>query len=172
MENKFEFNLINIHWKYDTPDNENDLCAHGEVFVKINDEIISNNEDWAISATGLYLLRSLKNNYKPEMYGNFLLPCCAMDFWLDNYGKVYFIGCPNGIDLTIEHLDNNYVKIISKNGSEVIIKGEIFKEIISKFITKIELFYKNSPKRKLDKEKEIGFNAFWDEWYKLKNEYL
>jgi hypothetical protein len=171
---KFEFYLINIHWIDGTFDPRDDLCVHGEVFVKINEEIISNNKDnFTISATGLYLLRSLKYDYEPYMYGNFLLPCCATGFWLEKDGKVCFSGCQNGIDLTIKHLSYNCVEIVSNNGSKVIIKEKKFKEIVFKFISAIELFYKISPKKKFsNKEEEQGYNAFWDEWYKLKNEYL
>ena len=175
MDNKFEFNLIEIHWINDLPDNDEDLCAHGKVFIKINDEIVSDGkESWTISATGLYLLRSLKNNYEPMMYRNFLVPCCAMDFWLENDGRVFFIGCPNGIDLTIRHLSNNYVEIISENGSKALIDEKEFRNIVYKFTSEIEMFYKNSPERKqlADKEVKIGFTAFWDEWYKLKNDRL
>ncbi|WP_225586969.1 hypothetical protein [Algoriphagus sp. Y33] len=54
-----------------------DLCAHGHVFVKIGDEVIADKDslDMTVSATALYLMRTLKDNYKKGYYASQLLPC-------------------------------------------------------------------------------------------------
>jgi len=173
MENIFEFHLLNIHWFDDNISTE-DLCAHGKVFIKINNEIISDNnsKDWTLTVTGLYLLRSLNNNYEPYMYNGFLLPCCGFDFWLDDNDKVFFTGCNDGIDMFIEHNEDKNVKIKTLNGVETIINKSEFANIIYKFISEIEAFYLNNEKRKPNKENEEGYKAFWDEWNYLKREYL
>jgi hypothetical protein len=171
MENIFELHILDIHWVNDIIDNE-DLCVHGKMFVKIDNEIISddNSGDWTLTATGLYLLRSLNKNYEPYMYNNFLLPCCAFDFWLDDNNQVFFMGCINGIDFIIEHHENNIVKIRSLNGAEAIINKSKFSDIVYKFTSEIEIFYKNKEK-KVNKENKKGYKVFWDEWKKIKKEY-
>ncbi|GMO63288.1 MAG: hypothetical protein Ta2A_10300 [Treponemataceae bacterium] len=169
MENKFELNLINIHW-LTAKSSSDDLCAHGKVFVKIGDEIISddNSGDWTVTVTGLYLLRSIETDYKPFMYGNYLLPCCGFNFWMDETDKVFLLGCNSGIDFSIEHIANNLIKIISKNNVAILIHKKEFIDIVLEFVSKIESFYKNNQRRKPDRENKKGYKSFWEEWYKLK----
>ena len=172
MDNIFEFKIINIHWM-DNSDYRRDLCPHGKVFVKIDNEILSDNnsQDWTLSATGLYLLRSLKNDYELFMYKNYLLPCCGFDFWLNENNNVSFMGCNSGIDFKIKHKENKMVKIISENNSNVIITENDFSNIVYDFITEVEMYYDNNKKRKVHKDNKMGYKIFWEEWKKLKNDY-
>jgi hypothetical protein len=61
MKKQFEIKLLNIHWIDRFKDNSEDLCAHGNVYVRINDEIISdkNSMIWTVSATALYLYKNI-----------------------------------------------------------------------------------------------------------------
>ncbi len=76
--NNFELELLDLHWINNT-DDPTDLCAHGYVFVKIGNEVVANKDDLevAVSTTALYLLRTLKNNYKKDDFASQLLPCCG-----------------------------------------------------------------------------------------------
>ena len=77
MDSRFEIKILDLHW-INNIDDGLDLCLHGHCFVKIRDEIISDNnsDSWTLSVTGLYLLRTLKNNYD-KSYGSQILPCCG-----------------------------------------------------------------------------------------------
>ena len=64
-DNTFDIKILDLHWiKY--VDDPTDLCAHGHVFVKIGEEVVADKDslDIAVSSTALYLMRTLKYNYK------------------------------------------------------------------------------------------------------------
>ncbi|AFD55718.1 hypothetical protein [Riemerella anatipestifer] len=173
--NNFELELLDLHWINNT-DDPTDLCAHGYVFVKIGNEVVANKDDLevAVSTTALYLLRTLKNNYKKDDFASQLLPCCGHFFVADTDNeRVSIIGCPNGIDWTIIHTDDVKVKHITDNGEEAIIDRERYKELVLNFADKVEDFYKSSLPKIIpadDLEKK-GYLAFWREWQKLREEW-
>lgn len=74
----FDIKILDLHWIKNI-DDPTDLCAHGYVFVKIGDEVVADRDslDFTVSATALYLMRTLKNNYKKDDYASQLLPCCG-----------------------------------------------------------------------------------------------
>ena len=68
------------------PEDPNDLCAHGTVEFSVDGVLLVTPEDgeWTVSATGLYLLRTLTDDHTPEASvceGNLLFPCCAFSVW-------------------------------------------------------------------------------------------
>ena len=82
------------------------------------------------------------------------------------------MGCASGIDWTIEHINNGKVKHISESGKEGIISKNEYRELVIKFATQVENFYDQS-KPKVIPEDEFdrkGYEAFWNEWKKLKRE--
>ena len=84
MKNQFNIKVLRQHWiKDDGKDNPEDLCSHGEVYLKIGDKEIANKESgsWTLSSTALYLMRTLNENYKPDKYASQLIPCCGHFLW-------------------------------------------------------------------------------------------
>ena len=58
----FSIEITEMHWLFKEDINA-DLCAHGKVKIEIGNEIIApieEDEDWTISATALFLLRTLE----------------------------------------------------------------------------------------------------------------
>ncbi|MFT6960807.1 MAG: hypothetical protein ACJAWV_000508 [Flammeovirgaceae bacterium] len=117
-------------------------------------------------------MRTLNENYKPDKYGNQLIPCCGNFFIADpdDDSCVIITGYPNGIDWTIEHIENNQIKHIAKSGEEGIIGKEEYRKIITDFASQIETFYNESQPKKLPKDEfdRKGYEAFWKEWEYLK----
>lgn len=170
----FELKVLRQHWIEDNgKDDKNDLCSHGEVYLKIGSEELSNKESgsWTTSAAGLYLLRSLEQDCELNEFYNHLLPCCGFNIYpnkeKDNF--VDIIGCPNGIDWKISHRDN-IVKLETEKGTKVELPFMEYTRIVLKFVNEVEAFYGN-PNEKIiygdDLEKE-GFNQFWGEWEERK----
>ena len=170
-----EFKLLNIFWL--TENQKTDLCAHGKVFVKIGDEIIcdENTFDITVSSTALYLLRSLKENYKKDDYASQILPCCGFNFYAEDINSdfVNIIGCPSGIDFSITHLENGKIELKTENNSSTTIDFESYKFIVLEFVNEVENFYKNSLEKTLpdDEIDRNGYIAFWNEWKTLKTDY-
>lgn len=168
----FEIKLLDLHW-INNVDEQIDLCAHGHVFVTIGNEIICNEKslDITVSATALYLLRSLKDNYKKDDYGSQLLPCCGFYTILDQTGKVVILGCPNGIDWTITHKTENIIEHISESGYVARIEMQKYKKMVFDFVDSVKQFYENSkPKIIPTDEFERGsYLELWEEWTNLRN---
>lgn len=57
----FKIEANNLCWIDSSIDNPDDLCLHGNVIVKIGDEIYRYNA--TVSATALYLLKSLTEDH-------------------------------------------------------------------------------------------------------------
>lgn len=86
MKNQFDIKVLRQHWiKDDENDNPEDLCSHGEVYLRIGDKEISNEKSgsWTLSSTALYLMRTINENYEPNKYASQLIPCCGHFFKAD-----------------------------------------------------------------------------------------
>ncbi len=174
-DNNFEIKLLDLHWIKDV-DDPTDLCAHGHVFVKIGYEVVADKDslDITVSSTALYLMRTLKENYKKEDYASQLLPCCGHFFMADEENDyVAICGCPSGIDWTIVHTDDKKVRHISDHGEIATIDNDAYKKIVLEFADQVENFYKNSlPKTiPIDAFDKKGYLTFWKEWRNLREEW-
>lgn len=175
MTDNFDIKILDLHWIKGV-DDPTDLCAHGHVFVKIGSEIVSDKDslDVTVSATALYLMRTIKENYNKDDYASQLLPCCGHFIIADDDKDVVKIcGCPSGIDWTITHTDDNRIKHISDNGQEVTIDKDKYRRLVLDFADQVENFYKTSlpktiPTDDFDKK---GYLTFWKEWRLLRDEW-
>ena len=174
-ENKFDIKILEIHWLKDV-DEPTDLCAHGKIYLKIGDQIVSDTAtgDWTLSSTALSLLRSIEKDYEKDEYSNQLLPCCGHFFIADdNQETVIIQGCDAGIDWKIIHTNDNQVKHILDNGYEVIIQKETYKIKVLEFADHIEQFYKDSKPKTIptDDFDRKGYLTFWKEWRNLRDKW-
>jgi len=171
----FDIKILDLHWIKDV-DEPTDLCAHGHVLVKIGNEIVAdkNSLDVTVSATALYLMRTLEADYKKDDYASQLLPCCGHFIIADEKKDfVNICGCPNGIDWTIIHIDDNKVKHIADSGEEATIDETTYQKIVLDFADQVENFYKLSspkiiPSDDFDKK---GYLTFWKEWRHLRDKW-
>ncbi len=175
QDKNFEIKLLDLHWINDV-DDPRDLCAHGHVFVKIGEEIVSDKDslDVTVSATALYLMRTLKDNYKKDDFASQLLPCCGHFFVPnDNNDFVNICGCLSGIDWTIQHTSNGKVKHLTENGQAVVIEFKDYQKIVLDFADKVEDFYKGSTPKELpnDEFDRKGYLTFWKEWRNLRDQW-
>lgn len=169
--NEFDLKISDLHWLINT-DEQNDLCCHGTVQVKIGDESFCN-DDTAVSATALYLLRTIKKDYKIGDFNNPLLPHCGHFFIPVDEISVEIQGCPIGVEWTIIHTKDNKIKHISESGAEAVINKEVYKNLVFDFADQVESFYQNSLPKILPEDdfNKNGYLAFWNEWKKLRNEF-
>ena len=173
-DNNFDIKLLDIHWIKNV-DDPTDLCAHGHVFVKIGKEVVADKDtfDIALSSTALYLMRTIKHDYKKDDFASQLLPCCGHFIIADtDTDFVTIMGCNSGIDWTIIHTDNNKIKHISDSGNEITIDIEEYKKLVFAFADQVEKFYSDSrpktiPSDDFDKK---GYLTFWKEWRNLRDE--
>lgn len=112
----FSINATDLKWINGSKDDPKDLCLHGHAIAVIGNRKLE--YDATISATALYLLKSLTEDhiiYKD----NQMLPCCGFSYIpnekLDN---VTILGCPNGIDWSIIH-DGETVVLELEDGTKI-----------------------------------------------------
>ena len=166
-----ELKVLNLHWLEDT-DAERDLCAHGSVYLKLNDEIISEakNNDWTVSTAAYYLLKTLKENHSAS--GNeFLIPHCGFTMWeIGEEKQLYIGGCDTGLNWNITHSKGKVIHEIGK-GEFIEINLAEWRNAVCDFSDEVMKFYENSlPKIIDDEEDKKGFELFMREWKKLREE--
>lgn len=169
-----ELKALNLFWRGDNDsEKQRDLCAHGQVFLKIENKIVSDEslEDWTVSASAYYLLKSLKTNHDGTIEPQ-LIPCCGFNMYATgDKGKDLIIsGCPNGINWTITH---NHNKVIHQfeDGEIVEIDFNDWRNIVCDFSDEVMRFYEVSlPKIADDYEDKKGFPLFMREWKRLRAE--
>ena len=169
----FDIKILDLHW-ISNIDNCDDLCAHGHIYLKIGEQVISDYEtgDWTLSSTALYLLRSIEFDYEQDDYGNYILPHCGHFFIADDKEESVVIqGCDIGIDWKILHTDSKNVTHILENGYEITINKEIYRKIVLEFADKIEQFFKDSKQKRIpsDDFEKKGYLTFWKEWRNLRD---
>jgi hypothetical protein len=171
----FELKILDLHW-LEGIDEDNDLCVHGHLYLRIGDQVISDMEsgDWTLSSTAMYLLRSMESDYEQDGYGNYILPCCGHFFIADdNENNVVIQGCNIGVDWKIKHINENYITHILQNGYEISIAKEIYRKIVLDFADQVEQFFKDSKPKVVPKDdfEKKGYLTFWKEWRKLRDKY-
>lgn len=171
----FDIRILDLHW-INNVDDPTDLCAHGHLYLKIGNQLVSDHTtgDFALSSTALSLLRSIESNYKKDNYSNQLLPCCGHFFIAgENQETVIVQGCDTGIDWEIIHTADNKVKHKLQNGYQAVIDKHDYKNIVIDFADRVEQFFKSSKPKTLptDEHEKAGYLAFWKEWRTLRDKW-
>lgn len=165
----FKIDVNDLSWLCATEDTSKDLCLHGNVVAYIGEKKLE--YEATVSATALYLLKSLTENHL--IYeDNQMLPCCGFTLIADDkLENVVISGCPNGIDWSIIHEKKN-VRLILDDGVQTLIPIREYKKEVLQFVDKIEQFYESSKPKKLpeDEFERNGYIAFWNEWKRRKAE--
>ena len=167
--NDFKIYADDLKWINGERDNPEDFCLHGHAVAIIGNTKLE--YDATVSATALYLLKSITENHilNKDLQ---MLPCCGfMIIPNEDLSEVSIIGCDNGVDWTVLH-DNNCIKLILDNGEETYVDLEEYKKEVFSFADKIEKFY-NECSAKIftgDKFEKDGYLAFWNEWHRRRNE--
>ena len=176
MNNRqFEIEILNIHWLENTPE-EIDLCAHGQVKIRIGNEIIvdkgESENHWTLSAMVIHLLRTINNNHNKEnLVGEHLIPCCGHHIdHLENEESVRIQGCFTGINFWVEHTEQK-VKLTTELQNVIYISKSEYEAEIKNFVDKVEIFYNVSKQKEMpnDNYDRIGYEKMWIEWRRRRN---
>lgn len=166
-----ELKVSNLHWLENT-DAEKDLCAHGSVYLRLNDEIVSEAKqtDWTVSTAAYYLLKTLKENHNAKE-DDFLIPHCGFTMWeIGEQKELYIGGCDIGINWNIKHSKGTVIHEIKK---DIFIETDFdeWRNAVCNFSDEVMNFYKSSPPKIVDDEEDKkGFELFMREWKRLRAE--
>ena len=183
MQN-FELKILSQHWiKDDGVYDKNDICSHGELFLKIGGEVLSDSASgsWSLSTAALFLLRTLDRDCQINDFTNYLIPCCGHTMMFLEKGDEFAttLGCIHGIDWTVKHKDG-MVELTTERGNKTSLPFDFYKNKILDFVNEVEAFY-GDPNEKTPYEKNKNnndgyetpavFAAFWREWRFLKQKW-
>ena len=165
----FKIKVSNLHW-IEGGDPAEDLCLHGDVTAIIGDDVLQY-DDATVSSSALYLLKSIKEDHK--IYeSNQMIPCCGFVMIAnESLSRVDICGCPDGVDWSVLH-ENDDVILITETGKRTVIPIDEYRKTVFAFADEIESFY-NSAQNKIIPEDEFdrnGYIAFWNEWKTLRYE--
>ena len=159
----FSIEVSNLHW-IEGVDEREDLCLHGDAVVLIGHERLEYQEA-TVSATALYLLKSLSEDH--IIYKSIqMLPCCGFTMFADDaLSSVEISGCPNGVDWSVIH-GEDCIWLVTESGNKTTIPMDEYRKTVFAFADQIEAFYRNSADKKLPRDKfdRDGYIAFWNEW--------
>lgn len=166
----FEIHADEFKWINGPEDDPNDLCLHGHVVAQIGDTVLE--DTGTVSATALYLLKTLKADRIMNGSDAQMIPCCGF-FWTANkdLSEVGILGCDAGTDWSTIHEDG-HIKIVLESGKEEHVDFSEYRDEVFRFADEIEAYYKRC-KPKIVPEDEFsrnGYIAFWNEWRRLREE--
>ena len=171
----FELKILRQHWiKDDGLNDSTDLCSHGQVYLRIGDEVLSdkNSGSWTLTAAGLFMMRTLTIDCTSGELENFLLPCCGHFMVFNEDGKnVEIPGCVSGVDWGVNH-DGTTVLLTTEAGNETITPFDDYRKAIVAFVKEVEAFYGNPENKVIDDDYDREmFELFWNEWHELKHKW-
>lgn len=162
--NTFSIDVDNFTWICGPTDDPEDLCLHGHVMVKIGKAAME--YDGTVSATALYLLKTLTEDKVMSGHDIQMVPCCG-HFYIPNkdLSQVTISGCDNGLDWSVVH-ENGGVKLILPSGESEWVSQQDYRAEVLRFADKVESYYNScQPKNIPDDEfTRNGYIAFWNEW--------
>lgn len=162
--NTFSINVDNFTWICGPEDDPEDLCLHGHVTVKIGKAAME--YDGTVSATALYLLKTLTEDKLMSEHDIQMVPCCG-HFYIPNkdLSQVTISGCDDGLDWSVVH-ENGGVKLILPSGESEWVSQQNYQAEVIRFADKVESYYNScQPKNVPDDEfTRNGYVAFWNEW--------
>ena len=91
----FKIAVDNMEWINGQADDPQDLCLHGHVTVQFGDTVLE--DHGTVSATALYLLKTLTEDKLMAEYDIQMIPCCG-HFLIPNSDltEVQISGCDTG----------------------------------------------------------------------------
>ena len=157
-----------LHWIKDVADDQQDLCAHSPVDFRISNMVFVRPEDgdWTVSASALYLLRTLTRDHTQEQpVGDHLFPCCGFSMYdIEGEEDVVICGCPSGRDCSVRHIGSE-VQLSLESGQRVLVSSHDWRAAVHAFSDAVRAFYQRySPKQPFEPEDVRGFDAFQREW--------
>ena len=164
----FHIDVTDFEWINGPEDDPEDLCLHGKVTARIGAEILAGHG--TVSASALYLLRSLSENHQTGKE-NQMIPCCG-HFLIanDDLTAVEIIGCPYGTDWKVDQVAGG-VKITTDSGKETFVPMDRYRAEVFRFADRVEAYYNAcAPKLPQDDFARRGCTAFWNEWHRRRRE--
>jgi len=168
----FKIKADDFEWICGPEDDPEDHCLHGRVTAQFGDTVL---EDYGtVSATALYLLKTLSKDKIMTSYDIQMIPCCG-HFVIANKDltEVEISSCDTGTDWSTIH-EGNSVRFILPSGQEEVVTLREYQYEVLEFAKSIKRYYDSCLPKKVpeDEFRRNGYFAFWNEWNRRYNEGL
>ena len=164
--NNFSIHADGFTWICGPQVDPEDLCLHGHVTVQIGTAVME--YDGTVSATALYLLKTLTEDKIMSKEDIQMVPCCG-HFLIANkdLSQVTILGCDSGLDWSVVH-DGGGVRLILPSGEETWVPFGDYKAEVIRFADAVEAFYRSCRPKHLPEDTfaRNGYIAFWNEWHR------
>ena len=168
----FKIRADQFEWINGAKDDPQDLCLHGHVSAQFGDTILE--DHGTVSATALYLLKTLTEDKLMQPYDIQMIPCCGY-FLMANSDltEVQISGCDTGTNWSTVH-EGDSVRFILPTGQEEVVSLREYQYEVLDFAKSVKRYYdactpKEIPEDAFDRN---GYTAFWNEWHRRYNEGL
>ena len=168
----FKIRADQFEWINGAKDDPRDLCLHGRVTAQFGDTILE--DHGTVSATALYLLKTLTEDKLMQPYDIQMIPCCGY-FLIANSDltEVQISGCDTGTNWSTVH-EGDSVRFILPTGQEEVVSRREYQYEVLDFAKSVKRYYdactpKEIPEDEFDRN---GYIAFWNEWHRRYNEGL
>jgi hypothetical protein len=165
-----ELKAINLHW-ISEEETERDLCAHGQVLLKIGDRLVSDEKagDWTVSGAAYNLLTTLQYDYINGSSYQWI-PCCGHDLFFDEETEhITVLGCPYGIEWKITCQNNKVIHTFFDG--EIIETDRVdWARAIGAFSDQVMNFYQESKTKEPREEDREVYKRFIEEWQEKREE--
>lgn len=160
----FKIDADQFTWICGPEDDPEDRCLHGRVTVQVGETKVE--DTGTVSATALYLLKTLTEDKYMEAGTIQMVPCCGF-FCAPNQEltEVEIIGCDTGLDWSTVH-EGDGVRITLATGESEWIDLESYRQQVISFADKVKGYYQRCQPKKLPDNsfERDGYLAFWKEW--------
>ena len=168
----FKIKADKFEWIGGAADDPQDRCLHGHVTVQFGDTVLE--DTGTVSATALYLLKTLTEDKVMARHDIQMIPCCGHFLIANNeLTEVQISGCDTGTDWSTIH-EGNTVRLFLPSGQEEVVTLREYRYAVLDFADSVKRFYdacipKEIPEDEFDRN---GYTAFWNEWQRRYNEGL
>lgn len=175
-EAAFRIEILQQGWLTDDADMvQDDLCSHGRIRLIIAGRAIANEtEKYGISETALALLRTLARDHSPT-------DCVAQILVFHGCGTILMMGCPIGIDWSVQHVPGARVRLSdvrrfdTTNEADVVrfpgLSAELgereYREAVVAFAREAKGLFAGVPKTIEDEWERQQYEQFWQEYDEL-----
>ncbi|OHB80051.1 MAG: hypothetical protein A2Z25_06395 [Planctomycetes bacterium RBG_16_55_9] len=170
----FQLRILGQCWIDDDPNNDSDLCSHGQIYLRVNfQEILTELDgDWTVSTSMLLLLRTLFEDYDFNDEPSLIL-CCGM---------LMMASCPVSVGWRVKHKEKRVLidkirKCPTTNISDTIEfpkasieleLGEYAAPILKCAVDVADFFQKSKERKPIDAYDKKEYEKFWEEFTELK----
>lgn len=162
----FSIRASELCWLGGEADDPEDRCLHGHVSVRIGDWM--QEADGTVSATALYLLKTLTEDKVMSPGAIQMVPCCGHFLIADEAGEtVTILGCDTGLDWSVQHRGGE-ILLTLPSGQQETVNREAYRQEVLRFARQVEAYYQSCTPKVLPEDPfaRKGYQTFWKEWHR------